>query len=276
MANEPVNLFLMRLLKLVDRLRLPNYVLFFRFCRNVLEIVTNTLLKSFWCWDRELKSKVYFCAMQDTFKHKGMRRQLIAELRAKGIADERILSAFDAIPRHYFLDLVFELQAYTNQAFQIGAGQTISHPFTVAFQTQLLELKKGEKVLEIGTGSAFQTCILCELGMKVVSIERQRELFVKAKHILHHFHFNPRIVYGDGYAGWPALAPYDKILVTCGAPEIPIELVRQLRVGGIMVIPVGEGVEQKMLKIIKTDATNLDIIEYGTFSFVPMLEDKVR
>lgn len=214
--------------------------------------------------------------MQDTFKHKGMRRQLIAELREKGIHDERILNAFDAIPRHFFLDLVFELQAYTNQAFQIGAGQTISHPFTVAFQTQLLELKKGEKVLEIGTGSAFQTCILCELGAKVVTIERQRELFVKAKYIINHFNFNPRSIYGDGYAGWPALAPYDKILVTCGAPDIPIELLRQLKVGGIMVIPVGEGVNQKMLKIIKSDETNVDVTEYGTFSFVPMLENKVK
>lgn len=214
--------------------------------------------------------------MQDTFKHKGMRRQLIAELKEKGIHDERILNAFDAIPRHFFLDLVFELQAYTNQAFQIGAGQTISHPFTVAFQTQLLELKKGEKVLEIGTGSAFQTCILCELGAKVVTIERQRELFVKAKHIINRFNFNPRSIYGDGYAGWPALAPYDKILVTCGAPDIPIELLRQLKVGGIMVIPVGEGVNQKMLKIIKSDETNVDVTEYGTFSFVPMLENKVK
>ena len=214
--------------------------------------------------------------MQDTFKHKGMRRQLIAELKEKGIHDERILNAFDAIPRHFFLDLVFELQAYTNQAFQIGAGQTISHPFTVAFQTQLLELSKGERVLEIGTGSGFQTCILCELGVKVVSIERQRELHVKAKRFFQHFNFNPRTIYGDGYAGWPALAPYDKILVTCGAPDIPIELLRQLKVGGIMVIPVGEGASQKMLKVVKNDEKNVDVIEYGTFSFVPMLENKVR
>ncbi len=214
--------------------------------------------------------------MQDTFKHKGMRRQLISELREKGIHDERILEAFDAVPRHFFLDLVFELQAYSNQAFQIGAGQTISHPFTVAFQTQLLELSKGEKVLEIGTGSGFQTCILCELGVKVISIERQRELYIKAKRIIEHFNYNPRTIYGDGYAGWPVMAPYDKILVTCGAPDIPIELLRQLKVGGIMVIPVGEGAEQKMLKIVKHDETNVDVIEYGTFSFVPMLENKVK
>ena len=131
--------------------------------------------------------------MQDTFKHKGMRRQLINELREKGIENEQILEAFDAIPRHFFLDLVFEQQAYSNQAFQIGAGQTISHPYTVAFQTHLLELKKGEKVLEIGTGSGFQTCILCKLGAKVFSIERQRELFLKAKKIIEHFNFKNSI-----------------------------------------------------------------------------------
>lgn len=214
--------------------------------------------------------------MQDTFKHKGMRRQLINELREKGIENEQILEAFDAIPRHFFLDLVFEQQAYSNQAFQIGAGQTISHPYTVAFQTHLLELKKGEKVLEIGTGSGFQTCILCQLGAKVFSIERQRELFLKAKKIIHHFNFNPRLAYGDGYAGLPALAPFDKILVTCGAPEVPEALVEQLKEGGIMVIPVGEGKDQVMLKIKKRTDGDVDIQEYGTFSFVPMLENKVK
>lgn len=214
--------------------------------------------------------------MQDTFKHKGMRRQLINELREKGIENEQILEAFDAVPRHFFLDLIFEQQAYSNQAFQIGAGQTISHPYTVAFQTHLLELKKGEKVLEIGTGSGFQTCILCQLGMKVFSIERQRELFLKAKKIIHHFNFNPRLVYGDGYAGLPALAPFDKVLVTCGAPEVPSALVEQLKEGGIMVIPVGEGKDQVMLKIKKLPDGEVNIQEYGYFSFVPMLENKVK
>lgn len=214
--------------------------------------------------------------MQDTFKHKGMRRQLINELREKGIENEQILDAFDAIPRHFFLDLVFEQQAYSNQAFQIGAGQTISHPYTVAFQTHLLNLKKGEKVLEIGTGSGFQTCILCQLGVKVFSIERQRELFLKAKKIIEHFNFNPRLVYGDGYAGLPHLAPFDKILVTCGAPEVPSALIEQLKDGGIMVIPVGEGKDQIMLKITKLPNGEVDIQQYGTFSFVPMLENKVK
>lgn len=214
--------------------------------------------------------------MQDTFKHKGMRRQLINELREKGIENELILEAFDAIPRHFFLDLVFEQQAYSNQAFQIGAGQTISHPYTVAFQTHLLDLKKGEKVLEIGTGSGFQTCILCQLGMKVFSIERQRELFLKAQKIIHHFNFNPRLSYGDGYAGLPNLAPFDKVLVTCGAPEVPAALIDQLKEGGIMVIPVGEGKDQIMLKITKLPDGEVDIQQYGVFSFVPMLENKVK
>lgn len=214
--------------------------------------------------------------MQDTFKHKGMRRQLVNELREKGIRDERILDAFNAIPRHFFLDLVFELQAYSNQAFQIGAGQTISHPYTVAFQTDLLEISKGDKVLEIGTGSGFQTCILCELGAKVYSIERQRELFMKAKKIVEHFNFNPKITYGDGYKGMPNFAPFDKIIITCGAPDVPQSLIEQLRIGGIMVIPVGEGKDQVMLKITKLDDGDVDIQEFGTFSFVPMLENKVK
>lgn len=214
--------------------------------------------------------------MQDTFKHKGMRRQLINELREKGISNELILEAFNAIPRHFFLDLAFEQQAYSNQAFQIGAGQTISHPYTVAFQTDLLELKKGDKVLEIGTGSGFQTCILCQLGAKVYSIERQRELFLKAKKIIHDFNFNPRLVYGDGYAGLPLHAPFDKVLVTCGAPFVPDALVEQLKDGGIMVIPVGEGKDQVMLKITKLPDGEVDIQKYGYFSFVPMLENKVK
>ena len=176
----------------------------------------------------------------------------------------------------FFLDLAFEQQAYTNQAFQIGAGQTISHPYTVAFQTELLELSKGEKVLEIGTGSGFQTCILCQLGAKVFSIERQRELFLNAKKIIHHFNFNPRLTYGDGYAGLPSFAPFDKILVTCGAPDVPAALVEQLKEGGIMVIPVGEGKDQRMLKIIKLPDGDVEIQEHGVFSFVPMLENKVK
>ncbi len=211
--------------------------------------------------------------MQDTFKHKGMRRQLIDELRNKGINDEKVLEAFDAVPRHFFLDQIFVNQAYSNMAFQIGAGQTISHPHTVAFQTQLLELKKGDKVLEIGTGSGFQTCILCQLGAKVVSIERQRELFVKVKHIIHHFNFTPKLFYGDGYKGKESFAPYDKILITCGAPFVPEALLSQLKIGGILVIPVGNLDTQEMIRIIRVDETNFKQEKFGEFSFVPMLEN---
>ena len=212
----------------------------------------------------------------DTYKHKGKRKILISELAEMGIKDQRILDAFDATPRHFFLDLAFDEQAYTNTAFQIGAGQTISHPYTVAFQTELLELNKGEKVLEIGSGSGFQTCILCQMGAKVFSIERHLSLHQKAKKMTDFFNFNAKLFFGDGYQGSPAYAPFDKILVTCGAPDIPSELVKQLKIGGIMVIPVGEGAEQKMLKIVKIQEGEVSLKEYGTFKFVPMLEHKVN
>ena len=204
-----------------------------------------------------------------------MRRKLISELREKGITDEKVLNAFDAIPRHFFLDNAFAEQAYTNMAFQIGSGQTISHPYTVAFQSMLLDIQKGEKVLEIGSGSGFQTCILCELGAKVFSIERHRPLHLKAKAMVRHFHFNARLSFGDGYKGLPAFAPFDKIIITCGAPEIPMDLVDQLKVGGLMIIPVGEGVEQMMKLIIKTDDGFIEE-DLGVFSSVPMLQDKVK
>jgi protein-L-isoaspartate(D-aspartate) O-methyltransferase len=184
-----------------------------------------------------------------------------------------VLDAFFEVPRHYFLDLAFEKQAYSNMAFQIGAGQTISHPYTVAFQTELLQLTKGEKVLEIGTGSGFQTSILCAMGMKVFSIERQKELYLKAKPIIHHMHYNPKLFYGDGYKGRPLDAPFDKILVTCGAPYIPDALLQQLKVGGLLVIPIGEGEKQLMQRITKISETEYKNEEFGVFSFVPMLEN---
>lgn len=212
--------------------------------------------------------------MIDTLRHQGLRKKLVEELREKGIHNEKILEAFNAVPRHFFLDLAFEQQAYSNMAFQIGAGQTISHPYTVAFQTQLLELKRGEKVLEIGTGSGFQTCILCKLGSKVVSIERQRELHLKSKNIIHHFNFNPKLIFGDGYQGYELGAPYDKILVTCGAPFVPDALLNQLKTGGILVIPLGSGAVQEMLRIRRVSETEFEQESFGDFSFVPMLEDK--
>ena len=214
--------------------------------------------------------------LRDTFKHKGRRRQLIEELAQMGIQDQRILSAFDAIPRHYFLDLAFDEQAYTNMAFQIRSGQTISHPYTVAFQTELLQLEKSMRVLEIGTGSGFQTSILCALGARVFSIERHQPLHAKAKRMIEFFGFNASLFFGDGYKGNRVYVPYERILVTCGAPDIPDVLMEQLKVGGLMVIPVGEGAEQKMLRIHKTTETTYTTEEFGTFKFVPMLERTVK
>ena len=211
--------------------------------------------------------------MIDSFKHQAKRRFLVEELRTLGITNEKVLDAFDKVPRHFFLDLVFEQQAYSNVAFQIGAGQTISHPFTVAFQTQLLNVNKGDKVLEIGTGSGFQTSILCALGCKVFSIERQRELFVKAKHIIDFLKFTPKLFYGDGYKGRPIDAPFDKILVTCGANFIPDNLLNQLKIGGILVIPVGTLEVQTMKRIIRQTETEYVTENFGDFSFVPMLEN---
>jgi len=211
--------------------------------------------------------------MIDSFKHQAKRRFLVEELRTLGITDEKVLEAFDRVPRHFFLDLVFEQQAYSNVAFQIGAGQTISHPFTVAFQTQLLNVNKGEKVLEIGTGSGFQTSILCALGCKVYSIERQRELFVKAKHIIDFLKFTPKLFYGDGYKGRPIDAPFDKILVTCGANSLPDNLLNQLKIGGVIVIPVGSLEVQTMKRITRKTETEFITENFGDFSFVPMLEN---
>ncbi|MBL4862712.1 MAG: protein-L-isoaspartate(D-aspartate) O-methyltransferase [Crocinitomicaceae bacterium] len=214
--------------------------------------------------------------MQDSYKYQGMRRRLIQQLEEEGVKDVKVLKAFDAVPRHYFLDNAFAQQAYSNMAFQIGSGQTISHPYTVAFQTELLELKRGEKVLEIGSGSGFQTCILCELGVKVFSIERHKELHLKAKNIVRHLKYSARLSFGDGYKGLPTFAPFDKIIITCGAPGIPQELINQLKVGGIMIIPIGEGEEQQMKRVIKISETEITEEDFGVFKFVPMLEDKVK
>ncbi|MFK8046090.1 MAG: protein-L-isoaspartate(D-aspartate) O-methyltransferase [Crocinitomicaceae bacterium] len=211
--------------------------------------------------------------MQDSFKHKGMRKQLIQTLAEKGIKNSLVLKAFDEVPRHLFLDKAFTEQAYTNMAFQIGADQTISHPYTVAFQTELLDVSKGEKILEIGTGSGFQTAILCQLGAKVFSIERQKELFLKTKHLLPKLNFNPKLKYGDGYEGWPSYGPFNKIIVTCGAPFIPEKLVEQLKPGGKLIIPVGEGAKQEMILIEKDGLGETIITKKGVFSFVPMLKD---
>ena len=212
--------------------------------------------------------------LTDTFKHKGMRRKLVAAIRKMDVTDEAVLAAIEKVPRHLFLDPAFEKQAYANTAFQIGAGQTISQPYTVAFQTALLKLKKGEKVLEIGTGSGYQTAVLVELGIKVYSIERQRELYNKTKPLLSKLKYSASLFYGDGFKGKEIFAPFDKILITCGAPFIPEALVEQLKPGGIMVIPVGDGKLQEMKKVVKDLDGNISSENCGSFSFVPMLKEK--
>ena len=212
---------------------------------------------------------------EDTYLHKGLRKQLIETLRSKGIKDERVLDAINAIPRHFFLDLAFERIAYEDRAFPINAGQTISQPYTVAFQTELLEIKKFDKVLEVGTGSSYQSCVLAELGATVFTIERQKELYNETgKFFLLKKYPNIKRFYGDGYEGLPGYAPFDKIIITAGAPYIPEKLVEQLKQGGIMVAPIGKGSGQKMTKITKDASGNIHKEELGDFSFVPMLQGK--
>jgi protein-L-isoaspartate(D-aspartate) O-methyltransferase len=209
----------------------------------------------------------------DTYRHKGLRRQLANLLKEKGIEDAEVLRAIEAVPRHLFLNSSFIERAYEDIAFPIGSGQTISRPHTVAFQTELLDLKKGEKVLEIGTGSGYQTSVLLEMGMKVYTIERQKALFDTTKTFLPTIGYNPKFFYGDGYKGLPIFAPFDKIIITAGAPIIPDALLDQLKIGGIMVIPLGDKV-QIMTFIKKTGPKTFEKVEYGEFKFVPLLEDK--
>lgn len=213
----------------------------------------------------------------DTYKHQGLRRQLVKQLALKGIKNEKVLNAIENVPRHLFLDNAFlQFAAYEDKAFKIAAGQTISQPYTVAYQTELLEIVKGEKVLEVGTGSGYQTSILLELGAKVYSIERQKVLFEKAKIMLDKLGYAPRLFFGDGYKGLPSFAPFDKIIVTAGAPFVPDELLTQLKTGGILVIPVGDETVQKMISIKKISASHFERKEHDNFSFVPLLENKAN
>ncbi len=213
--------------------------------------------------------------MIDSFKHKGLRNKLIEELSEKGIIDSGVLNAISKIPRHLFMDSGFIDHAYQDKAFPIGSGQTISQPFTVAFQTQLLEIKKGNKILEIGTGSGYQAAVLCEMGAKVYTIERIRELYRKTSSFLPSINYYPKkMIYGDGYEGLEEEAPFDSIIVTAGASKIPEKLLLQLKVGGRMVVPIGENV-QKMVLYIKKSETNFEIKNFGDFQFVPMLKNRV-
>lgn len=209
----------------------------------------------------------------DTFKHKGLRKRLCAELREKGINDEAVLAAIEKIPRHFFLESTFDVIAYEDRAVPILCDQTISQPSTVAFQSQLLKIKRGEKVLEIGTGSGYQTSVLCELGAQVFSIERHKGLFDNAKRLLSDFRYTAKTFLGDGYKGLPAYAPFDKVIITCGAPEVPQAIVDQMKIGAAMVIPVGNEV-QEMRLITKLSETELNTETFGNFRFVPMLEKR--
>ena len=212
--------------------------------------------------------------MKDSFKHKGLRQQLVKVLKNKGITNEKVLKAIGNIPRHLFMDSGFLDHAYQDKAFPIGADQTISQPYTVAFQTELLDLKKGGKILEIGTGSGYQTAVLCELGAKVWSIERQQELFKKTSKFLPKLGYRPKkLVFGDGYKGLKDEAPFDSIIVTAGAPFVPKPLLSQLKIGGRLVIPVGDNV-QIMTLFIRKGEKQFEKHEYGDFRFVPLLEDK--
>lgn len=209
---------------------------------------------------------------EDSYRHKGMRKQLMDQLRSKGITDERILQAMNNIPRHYFLDSAFDQVAYEDKAFPIAEGQTISQPYTVAYQTQLLDVKPFEKVLEIGTGSGYQAMVLAELGAQVFTIERQKKLFEHHKQFILRKKY-PAIKYffGDGFEGLPTYAPFDKVIITAAAPFIPPKLVDQLKTGGKMVIPVGEGAVQKMLRLTKLADGTCSEESFENFSFVPML-----
>lgn len=211
--------------------------------------------------------------MKDTYRHKGLRKQLVDSLRDRGIRNEAILSAIENLPRHFFLDKAFEEWAYQDKAFPIDCEQTISQPYTVAYQTDLLEIKKRDLVMEVGTGSGYQSCILAQLGARVFSIERQEGLYKKAKTFLPAIGFsNIRLFFRDGYKGLPEFAPFDKILVTAGASKTPEALKQQLKVGGIMVIPVGNQKAQHMLKITRLSATTFTEKRLDRFKFVPFQE----
>ncbi|HVX27002.1 MAG TPA: protein-L-isoaspartate(D-aspartate) O-methyltransferase [Parafilimonas sp.] len=213
--------------------------------------------------------------LEDTYQHKGLRKKLIDQLRTKGISSALVLEAMYNIPRHFFLDSAFDKIAYEDRAFPIGQEQTISQPYTVAYQTQLLNVHRNDKILEIGTGSAYQACVLAEMGAWVFTIERQRKLYENNKSFFFKSKYpNIKFFYGDGFEGLPAYAPFNKILITAAAPEVPPKLVTQLKAGGVMVLPVDEGDKQRMLRITKKENGEYTEEWFDYFSFVPMLKGK--
>jgi len=210
----------------------------------------------------------------DNYREKGARKRLVELLKKKGIEDEQVLQAINKVPRHFFFDETFWNQAYKDIAFPIGEGQTISQPYTVAYQSELLHIHKGQKVLEIGTGCGYQTCVLLELGANVYTIERQEKLYERTIQVLPYMGYKPHFFLGDGSKGIEAHAPYDKIIVTAGAPTVPEVLLRQLNIGGLLVIPVGDEKEQKMITILKVAENDYEKVVLDTFRFVPLVGDK--
>ncbi|MDA3929112.1 MAG: protein-L-isoaspartate(D-aspartate) O-methyltransferase [Prolixibacteraceae bacterium] len=209
--------------------------------------------------------------MNDSLLHKGMRKRLVETIVSKGISNQNVLNAIGNIPRHLFMESGFVNFAYKDQAFPIGAGQTISQPYTVAFQSQLLQVKPNDKILEVGTGSGYQAAVLVELGALVYTIERQQELYVKVQQLLPSIGYHPRFFYGDGYKGLPTYGPFDGIIVTAGAPFVPQDLLDQLKIGARLVIPVDNGDHQIMKVITRVDENEFDEQHYGNFAFVPLL-----
>lgn len=214
--------------------------------------------------------------MEDSFEAKGKRKRLVAELRKKGIDDEEVLRALDTVPRHLFMDPAFLVHAYTDKAFPISSGQTISQPYTVAVQTSLLKVKKRDKILEIGTGSGYQAAILAEMGAKVYTIERHRELFLKAQNIISSLSYSVNFFYGDGYEGKPQYGPFDGIVITAAAPHVPETLLQQLKTGARLVVPLGTTTSQVMTVVERTGPDTFEYSDHGNFVFVPMLKGTVN
>jgi len=210
----------------------------------------------------------------DNYRERGARKLLVKQLEKRGISDKAVLQAIGKVPRHFFFDETFWIKAYEDIAFPIGDGQTISQPYTVAYQTELLHIKSGDKVLEIGTGSGYQTCVLMELGAEVFTIERQPNLYNRVIQVLPYIGYRPHFFCGDGSKGIPQHAPYDKIIVTAGAPMVPEVMLRQLRIGGILVIPVGDEKEQKMVTVLRVGDDDFERIELDSFRFVPLVGDE--
>lgn len=209
--------------------------------------------------------------LEDSYKHKGMRKSLVRKMKEKGISNERVLNAIGKVPRHWFFDDIFVEHAYQDKAFPIAEGQTISQPYTVAFQTSLLDAQPGKKILEIGTGSGYQACVLMECGVDLITIEYKENLSIKAQKMLGVVGFRPTCIVGDGSMGYANEGPYDGIIVTAGAPSVPNALIDQLKIGGCLIIPVGDRERQMMLKLTKESETDIVKEEFNHFSFVPLL-----